>query len=113
MGSSFQKNICVFVCFSYHSHITIDILLVQEHNVKDISVLSYLSNFTEIVLNPTTNLKDGAMICINKKTDVKLLTKEMDSSGRIVAIASGHSCVLLVLVHDEVFSYYIKAQPTE
>ena len=64
----------------------IDILLVQEHNVKDISVLSYLSNFTEIVLNPTTNLKGGTMICINKKTDVKLLTKEMDSSGRIVAI---------------------------
>lgn len=43
----------------------IDILMLQEHNVKDLNTLSHLDNFTEIILNPTVNIKGDT--CEQKK----------------------------------------------
>ena len=71
---------------SYHK---IDIILLQEHNIKLLSSLDYLLNYYEIVLNPTINIKGGTAVMINKKLDARIISVYKDASSRICMIKVG------------------------
>ena len=68
--------------YFYH----LDIIFVQEHNVKEISQLEYVEKHCDIILNPTFLLKGGTAILFNKKSKVKVLHHEMDVKGHIISV---------------------------
>ena len=76
-----QMELLYFV--KYHK---IDILLLQEHNVKDIKSLFYIQQHFEVILNPTACLKGGTLVLVSKYVPVDIISKEMDTDGRIIGI---------------------------
>ena len=64
----------------------LDILFVQEHNVKNISQVEYIKQYCDVVLNSTSLLKGGTAILINRKSNVKILQNEMDVKGCILSL---------------------------
>ena len=91
-----RKQMKVVSLAMYHK---IDILMMQEHNVKDISGLQYLSNFFDIVFNATLNLKGGTVICINKSSGIKLLSKEMDTEGQIIGVRVSYRNLIIPIIN--------------
>ena len=63
-----------------------DVLMLQEHNVKDILNLHVLNNYFEIILNPSHNLKGGTAICVDKKLPCEVISTDMDAEGQIIGI---------------------------
>ena len=82
--STQQKQIKFHSFLSYHK---IDIVLVQEHNVKDKSTLDYLLNFYTIILNPTINIKGGTAIMYNKKLELEIVNMYLHPSSRITEVS--------------------------
>ena len=64
----------------------LDIIFIQEHNVKAISQLDYIEKHCFIVLNSTFLLKGGTAIFLNRNSQVKVLKEEMDVKGHIVSV---------------------------
>ena len=68
---------------SFSSYNKIDILLIQKHNVKSLTVLDYLATYFKIILNPTIFLKGGIAILIDKKLDIAWSKIYLHPSSRI------------------------------
>ena len=74
----------------FHSFLTyhrIDIVLVQEHNVKDKCTIAYLDNFYTVILNPSINIKGGTAIMLNKKLDFEIGNIYLHPSSRMTKIS--------------------------
>ena len=52
---------------SYLRQNSIDIAMIQEHNIKDAKKIQYLAEFYHIILNKSILLKGGTLIAIDKK----------------------------------------------
>ena len=63
----------------------LDIILVQEHNIKDLSRLEYIDKHYNILLNASFLLKGGTAILVNRLSSVKILKHEMDVKGQILS----------------------------
>ena len=64
----------------------IDIMLLQEHNIRDSNkISSKLNDKYEIILNLAINLKGGTAIIIDKKLDFKIKNHEMSADSRIIS----------------------------
>ena len=50
----------------YLKQYSIDIAMLQEHNIKDENKIEYLSEFYHIILNKSILLKGGTLIAVNK-----------------------------------------------
>ena len=65
----------------------IDILLLQEHNIKDINVISKeLNDFCFISLNPSISLKGGTAILICKSLPYDIVSEEKSADSRIISL---------------------------
>ena len=63
----------------------LDIILVQEHNIKDLSRLEYIDKHYNILLNASFLLKGGTAILVNRVSSVKILKHEMDVKRQILS----------------------------
>ena len=64
----------------------IDILCIQEHNIKEQSKLEYVEKHCIVILNTTHLLKGGTAVLINKLSQVKIINNEMDTKGQILSV---------------------------
>ena len=65
----------------------LDILMIQEHNIKDIkNICKELLKICDVYLNPTINQKGGTAIFINKKLNYKCIHNNMSADSRIIAL---------------------------
>ena len=65
----------------------IDILLLQEHNIKDINVISKeLNDFCFISLNPSISLKGGTAVLICKSLPYDIVSEEKSADSRIISL---------------------------
>ena len=68
-------------------HNRIDILLLQEHNIRNENVICNELNDKYIVdINLAIAHKGGTAIIINRKSPIKLLSSEKSSDSRIISI---------------------------
>ena len=67
----------------YHK---LDILLLQEHNCKDVNKLKYLSQMYNIIFNPSVCLKGGTCILIRKKLDFVIKNVERSGDSRVCSV---------------------------
>ena len=71
--------------FMYYNRI--DILLLQEHNIRNANVIcSELSDKYIVDINLAISHKGGTAILINRKSPIKLLTSEKSSDSRIISM---------------------------
>merc|ERR1712105_236575 len=68
---------------SFIKYNKIDIVLIQEHNVKSLSTLDYLTKYLKITLNPTINIKGGTAIMIDRKLDIDICNTYVHPSSRL------------------------------
>ena len=77
-----QQQVINFM--KYHR---IDILLIQEHNIRDIDAIgNNLSDFCHISLNLAICHKGGTAILINKSLPFKVLSEEKSADSRIISM---------------------------
>ena len=63
----------------------IDILLIQEHNIKDDGKVDFLENHYDIIMNKSINLKGGTCILIKKHIGCEIERIEMSADSRITS----------------------------
>ena len=64
----------------------IDILLVQEHNLRDtVSIISELNDQYHVLINLSIAHKGGTAILIDKRLDLKIIHHEMSADSRIIS----------------------------
>ena len=68
---------------SFIKYNKIYIVLIQEHNVKSLSTLDYLTKYFKITLNPTINIKGGTAIMIDRKLDIDICNTYVHPSSRL------------------------------
>ena len=59
-----NENIKQIKLVSFLQENSIDIAMIQEHNVKDLKKIDYLNQFYHIILNKSILLKGGTLIAI-------------------------------------------------
>ena len=65
----------------------IDILLIQEHNIRDITTLSNnLNEFCHVSLNPAICSRGGTAILIDRKLPFSILSVEKSADSRILSM---------------------------
>ena len=64
----------------------LDVVLLQEHNIKEIRTLEYITKYFDIVLNTSPLLKGGTCILIRKNKNIEIVNQEMDAEGEIIGI---------------------------
>ena len=64
---------------------SIDIAMLQEHNVKDIKKLEYLNIYYHIILNASILLKGGTLIAIDKKLPSIISSSYMHPTSRLTS----------------------------
>ena len=62
----------------------IDVLYIQEHNIRDLSRVKYLEDYFEIIMNMPTIFKGGTCFLLNKKSNISVLYTEKDDNGSIL-----------------------------
>ena len=67
-------------------HQKLDVVLLQEHNIKEIRTLEYITKYFDIVLNTSPLLKGGTCILIRKNKNIEIVNQEMDAEGEIIGI---------------------------
>ena len=65
---------------------SIDIALLQEHNVKDISKIGYLNHFYFIIVNKSILLKGGTLIAIDRKLPCTIGYSYFHPSSRLTTL---------------------------
>ena len=64
----------------------IDILLVQEHNIRDtVSIISELNDQYHVLINLSIAHKGGTAILLDKRLDLKIIHHEMSADSRIIS----------------------------
>ena len=63
----------------------IDILLIQEHNIKVDGKLHYLEDYYHIIINKSINLKGGTCILVKKHIGCNIERVEMSADSRIIS----------------------------
>ena len=82
--SSIRKQNQLINFMRYNS---IDILLLQEHNMRDISSIGKeLNDFCYVSLNNAISLKGGTAILINKRINFKIVSEEKSADSRIISL---------------------------
>ena len=77
-----QQQVIGFM--KYHR---IDILLVQEHNIRDCNAIgSDLNDFCYVTINPAICHKGGTAILINRKLPFHIFSEEKSADSRILSI---------------------------
>ena len=61
----------------------IDILLIQEHNIREDGKVKYLENYYKILMNKSINFKGGTCILIKKNIDCDIERVEMSADSRV------------------------------
>ena len=65
----------------------LDVIFLQEHNLRNKSLLSTeLLNLCDVHINLTINQKGGTAILINKRIGHEILSCEMSADSRIISI---------------------------
>ena len=65
----------------------ISILLIQEHNIRNINAIgSELNDFCEVIINPAIAHKGGTAILIDKRIDFKIFNIEKSANSRIISL---------------------------
>ena len=65
----------------------IDILLVQEHNIRDLDIISKeLNDFCFISMNPSVLQKGGTAILVCKSLPYEILSEEKSADSRIISL---------------------------
>ena len=65
----------------------ISILLIQEHNIRNINPIgSELNDFCEVIINPAIAHKGGTAILIDKRIDFKIFNIEKSANSRIISL---------------------------
>ena len=65
----------------------IDVLLVQEHNIRDVKVVCQeLDDFCHISLNLAVCHKGGTAILINRKLPFVITSEEKSADSRIISL---------------------------
>ena len=62
---------------------SIDILLVQEHNIKSLGKIEYLLQYYNVVLNASILLKGGTLILVDKKLPANICRTYTHPTSRI------------------------------
>ena len=64
----------------------IDIMLLQEHNIRDIKNVSpKINEKYTLIINLAINHKGGTAILIDKRLDIKIKNHEMSADSRIIS----------------------------
>ena len=78
----------------FMKHNFIDILMIQEHNIRDSVVISKeLENFCYISMNNAICSKGGTAILVNRKLPFVILSEEKSADSRIIS--------LKIKIHDK------------
>ena len=65
----------------------IDILMLQEHNLKSLDKIHHLFNsYFHIYVNPTINSKGGTAIIIKRSLPITVIDLENSADGRIMSL---------------------------
>ena len=65
----------------------LDVIYIQEHNLRDKSLLSTdLLSICDVYINLAINQKGGTAILISKKMNYELLSSELSADSRIISI---------------------------
>ena len=80
--SSKQSQVIQFMKYN-----KIDVLLLQEHNIRNSDKLSVeLNDFCHVSLNPAICARGGTAILINRKLPFTLLSEEKSADSRILSV---------------------------
>ena len=72
---------------SLANYYKLDIIMLQEHNIKAGNSLNYVKQYFEVFMNYTTCLKGGVAILISKRLlPITILNQEMDYEGRVLSL---------------------------
>ena len=77
----------------------LDIIFIQEHNIKDGNRLEYLEKYCKILINYSQNLKGGVAILINNVSNVDVLNSETDVNGLVISALCKVSTVRILLLN--------------
>ena len=77
----------------------LDIIFIQEHNIKDKNKLEYLEKYCKVLLNYTQNLKGGLAILINNTSNVDVLDSELDVNGFVLSALCRVATVKILLLN--------------
>ena len=64
----------------------LDMLLVQEHNIREDGKVSYLENYYDVIMNKSINFKGGTCILIKKSTGCEIERVEMSADSRVISV---------------------------
>ena len=65
---------------------SIDIVLIQEHNIKSLDKIEYLLQFYNVILNKSVLLKGGTLILINKRLPATICRFYLHPTSRICSV---------------------------
>ena len=72
---------------NFMKYYNIDILLIQEHNIRNMSAISEdLNDFCYICINLAICLKGGTAIFINRKLPFNIINEELSADSRIISL---------------------------
>ena len=63
----------------------IDILLVQEHNIREDGKVTYLEKYYKVLMNKSINFKGGTCILIKSNIDCEIERVEMSADSRVIS----------------------------
>ena len=63
----------------------LDIILLQEHNIRDDGKVAYLENHYSIIMNKSVNFKGGTCILIKKGSGCEIERVEMSADSRVIS----------------------------
>ena len=65
---------------------SIDIVLVQEHNIKSLGKIEYLLQHYNVILNKSILLKGGTLILIDKRLPARVCRSYLHPTSRICTV---------------------------
>ena len=92
---------------------SIDIALLQEHNIKHIGKIEYLLNYYHVILNKTILLKGGTLILIDKRLPANIRRSYLHPTSRICTVTLNIMDTELYLINVYAPSGRNKAQERE
>ena len=95
---------------NYLKEKAIDIILIQEHNIKSIGKIEYLLQHYNTIINKSILLKGGTLILIDKKLPARVCRSYLHPTSRICTTVANIMGTKLYLVNVYAPSGKNKAQ---
>ena len=77
----------------------IDILCIQEHNVREFERLDYLKSYFEIIWNEPLCFKGGTVILLNKISNLSILKTEKDTEGNVIFVKISYNGIEISILN--------------